>query len=198
MPYEKGSNLLLHLERTVGGLDVFLPYMRDYVMAFRGKSIGTDDWRAHLFAYYSTHKDAGRIISALKGVDWDGWLHGEGLSLPVKMEYDTSLADKAYALAKRWDTARRNGTKKFDPKDLEGFSSNQTVVFLETIEGYDTLPSEYLIEMNRCYRFDATTNAEIRLRWYNLALKGDGKDFKQSAAKWVVSVGRMKVRRVYR
>lgn len=27
------------------------------------------------------------------------WLHGEGTELPVKMEYDTSLAQQAYDLA---------------------------------------------------------------------------------------------------
>lgn len=47
--------------------------------------------------------------------------------------------------------------------------------------------------MNRCYELDTTANAEIRLRWYNVALKGDGRDFKQSAAQWVVTVGRMKM-----
>lgn len=67
------------------------------------------------------------------------------------------------------------------------------VVFLETLEGYDALPSEYLKEMNKCYQFDTTSNAEIRLRWYNVSLKGDGADFKDAAAKWVVTVGRMKV-----
>ena len=27
------------------------------------------------------------------------WLHGEGTELPVKMEYDTTLAQQAYDLA---------------------------------------------------------------------------------------------------
>ena len=72
-----------------------------------------------------------------------------------------------------------------------------TVVFLETLEAYDALPSEYLKEMNKCYNFDTTANAEIRLRWYNVSLKGDGQDFKHSAAKWVVTVGRMKVRDIF-
>ena len=172
---------------------MFLPYMRNYVETFRGKSIGTADWRAHLFSYFSAHKDAARIVPALEAVDWDAWLHGEGLSLPVHMQYDTSLADKAYDLAKRWDAARKEGRMSFDAKDLKGFSSNQTVVFLETLEDYDALPGSYLKEMERCYGFDGTGNAEIRLSWYKVALKGDGKDYKASAARWVVTVGRMKV-----
>lgn len=77
------------------------------------------------------------------------------------------------------------------------YYSHTPVVFLETLEGYDPLPAKYLQEMNRCYGFDSTENAEIRLRWYNVALAGDGADYKQSAAKWVVTVGRMKVRSMF-
>jgi len=193
VPYDKGSNLLLHLERTVGGLEVFLPYMHAYVTKFRGKSIGTADWREHLFSYFAAHPKASTIVPALEKVDWEAWLHGDGLDLPVDIKYDTSMADKAYDLAKRWDAARKEDTIDFSAKDLEGFSSNQTVVFLETLESYDSLPPKYLREMNKCYGFDDTENAEIRLRWYNVALAGDGEDFKESAAKWVVTVGRMKM-----
>lgn len=67
------------------------------------------------------------------------------------------------------------------------------VVFLEALEAYDALSSPFLTTMNNLYGFNATENAEIRLRWYNVALKGDGKDFKAAAAKWVVTIGRMKV-----
>jgi leukotriene-A4 hydrolase len=48
--------------------------------------------------------------------------------LPVKMEYDTTLAEKAYALATRWDKSRglEASTLPFSAQDLDGFSSNQT------------------------------------------------------------------------
>lgn len=55
------------------------------------------------------------------------WLHGEGLELPVKMEYDLSLAETAYALAKRWDSSRGTTISQldFNAKDLENFDTNQ-------------------------------------------------------------------------
>ncbi|KAK9899275.1 hypothetical protein P389DRAFT_150549 [Cystobasidium minutum MCA 4210] len=193
VPYDKGSNLLLHLERTVGGLDIFLPYMHDYVKTFRGKSISTQDWQSHLFTYFGKQSNGSDLTEKLKNVDWDAWLRGTGLDLPVDMQYDTTLADAAYSLAKKWDEARKKGEMDFSSSDLDKFTSSQTVVFLETLEAYDALPSEYLKEMNRCYGFDSTSNAEIRLRWYNVSLKGDGADFKHAAAKWVVTVGRMKM-----
>ena len=52
IPYEKGANFILHLERMLGGLDEFLPYIKDYATTFQGKSITTEDWKAHLYAFY--------------------------------------------------------------------------------------------------------------------------------------------------
>jgi leukotriene-A4 hydrolase len=71
VPYEKGSNFLLHLERTVGGLDVFLPYVKEYVKTFSGTSITTDQWRSHLFDYFGKVKDSEEILKSLGKIDWD-------------------------------------------------------------------------------------------------------------------------------
>jgi leukotriene-A4 hydrolase len=86
IPYEKGSNFLLYLgmffltlttsdfdrssEQTLGGLDVFLPYIRDYVSSFQGKSITTWDWKEHLYTYFERHGGPEKI-DALNSVDWD-------------------------------------------------------------------------------------------------------------------------------
>jgi len=55
------------------------------------------------------------------------WLFGQGESLPVEPEYDTTLAEAAYALAKRWDESRSRDTSslKFSKEDLDDFNSNQ-------------------------------------------------------------------------
>lgn len=87
IPYEKGSNFLLYLgvfishilttvgshrssEQTLGGLDVFLPYIRDYVSSFQGKSITTWDWKAHLYSYFERYGGPEKVV-ALNSVDWD-------------------------------------------------------------------------------------------------------------------------------
>jgi leukotriene-A4 hydrolase len=69
VPYEKGSNFLLYLERLLGGLDVFLPYARDYVNTFRGRSIRTDQWKTHLFEYFEKHGGEDKL-KLLNSVDW--------------------------------------------------------------------------------------------------------------------------------
>lgn len=56
------------------------------------------------------------------------WLYGEGLELPVKIEYDMTLAKQAYALAERWDASRSTSDVSqldFKPTDLDDFNSNQ-------------------------------------------------------------------------
>ncbi|KAG8741670.1 hypothetical protein FRC12_015597, partial [Ceratobasidium sp. 428] len=127
VPYEKGSNFLLYLERKLGGLDVFLPYARDYVRTFRGRSIRTDEWKTHLFSYFEKHAGEEKL-KVLNSVNWQEWLYGEGLELPEKILYDTTLAEKAYALAAKWDQSRETEASElpFTAKDLHGFNSNQT------------------------------------------------------------------------
>jgi leukotriene-A4 hydrolase len=73
----QGSNFLLHLERTVGGLDVFIPYMRDYVKTFNGTSITTEQWKAHLYHYFGSLKNGEEYLQKLGTVDW------EGVSVPL-------------------------------------------------------------------------------------------------------------------
>ncbi|PPQ82164.1 hypothetical protein CVT24_012554 [Panaeolus cyanescens] len=193
-------------ERTLGGLDVFLPYVRDYVDTYIGKSITTQQWKDHLYGFWSKHPDADQKIKALDGVDWDAWFFGEGTSLPVKMEYDLSLAEAAWALAARWDSARTSDPEKlkFSKSDLDGFNSNQIVAFLERLQSFQPLPSPLLAAFKATYNHLAiTSNAEIRLRYYQVALADSKSSFAKEeapeAVKWVtgedgtgVIKGRMK------
>ncbi|KAK0236610.1 hypothetical protein EDD85DRAFT_952572 [Armillaria nabsnona] len=68
----KGRQPDTYLDRTIGGLDVFLPYVSDYVNMFMGKSITTNEWKAHLYAYYEKHGGPERI-KAFDSIDWDAY-----------------------------------------------------------------------------------------------------------------------------
>jgi len=68
--YEKGANLLLHIERLVGGVDVFVPYMKDYDRTFTGTSITTEQWRKHLFHYFGTLPNGKELVEKLNKLDW--------------------------------------------------------------------------------------------------------------------------------
>ena len=49
---------------------MFLPYVKDYVKTFLGKSITTDEWKDHLYNYFREHGGAEKI-KALDSVDWN-------------------------------------------------------------------------------------------------------------------------------
>jgi leukotriene-A4 hydrolase len=56
------------------------------------------------------------------------WFYGEGVTLPVKLEYDLTLVNAAYSLADRWNASRDTDdlTKlDFKPSDLDDLNSNQ-------------------------------------------------------------------------
>ena len=225
-------------EQKLGGIDVFLPYIRDYVATFQGKSITTWDWKAHLYAYFEKHGGREKL-DALNSVDWDvssaftdcpggwltltqAWFYGEGLKLPAEPSYDTTLADPAYGLAARWDTSRSisDVTKlDFTASDVKDFNSNQKsepvegyfsptshsiiVVFLERLATYTPLPSAHISHLGALYEVATTSNAEIRLRFFQVALKDPTSsvagDLASQALKWVtgrdgtgVIKGRMK------
>lgn len=87
-------SLLPSVERQLGSLDDFLAYAREYVKTLcafasprlylpqrlkpppsrsRGKSIRTDDWKAHLYEYWGDSKNGGgeEKLKILDSVDWD-------------------------------------------------------------------------------------------------------------------------------
>ncbi|KAI9453943.1 peptidase family M1-domain-containing protein [Boletus coccyginus] len=204
VPYEKGANFLLHLERTLGGLDVFLPYVKHYVQRFMGQSITTQQWKDDLVAYFKENEAASK---ALGEVLWDEWLFGEGLTLPVPVEYDTTLATASYALASRWDKSRSTDVSKLDfgLADLAGMDTNQIIVFLERLESelIPPLPHTHIDHLGSVYALTHTLNVELRLRFYQVALRdptsSTARAYAAPAALWVVGAdetgvvkGRMK------
>ncbi len=124
--YPLNQQTIFFPEQVLGGLDVFLPYVKDYVETFMGGSLTTAQWKEHLYKYWTTHGGPEKI-RALDSVNWDAWFYGEGTELPVKIEYDLTLAEKAYALAERWHAARQKDVPRLDFKesDLNDFNSNQ-------------------------------------------------------------------------
>jgi len=64
------------------------------------------------------------------------------------------------------------------------------VVFLQRLQTYPQLPPTHITHLSNLYHFSTTPNAEIRLRFYELALQDPtspaAKDFAAKAANWVV------------
>lgn len=77
-----------------------------------------------------------------------------------------------------------------------------TVIFLERLETYPSLPSKHLYHLDTLYRFSESTNSEIRTAFYLVVLKDAtsaiAKGFAQPVLDWVtgkysgIIQGRMK------
>ncbi|SCV69938.1 BQ2448_1332 [Microbotryum intermedium] len=199
VPYDKGANFLYLIERTVGGVEVFKPYLIAYVKRFDGLSISTQDWLDHFWDYWNQYP---KISAKLRSeIDFDAWLNGEGLNLPNKIEYDTSIADGAYALAAKWDQARdkteQEVNKLFNKDDVGDWSSPAFGMFLDTLTTrYDAFDPKIVRAVDRAYGVNSSTNPEVLLRWYLFTL-GSG-CYEKDAAVWIRDQGRMKyVRPLY-
>ena len=73
---------------------MFLKYAYDYVSTFMGKSITTQQWKDHLYAYFA--KNGGEEkIKILDSVDWD-----------VRRVYYTTCFSFLYCLCRHGSTAK--------------------------------------------------------------------------------------------
>lgn len=80
----------------------------------------------------------------------------------------------------------------FSSKDLECFSSNQKVVFLERVSELDALPHVHLDVMDELYELTPVRNAEIKFRWQMVCLKANYEAIYPEVAKFASTMGRMK------
>ncbi|GAA5813641.1 hypothetical protein MFLAVUS_007125 [Mucor flavus] len=197
VPYEKGFNFLYHIEKVVGGPSIFEPYMKAYVQRFASTSISTEDWKDFLFEYMEkTHGQS--MVDKLNTIDFDTWINKPGMP-PVDPNFDTTLADACYDLAKRWDEARDQDLSSFSKDDIANFSAGQKIVFLERLTDCEPLPHNLIAKMDEVYEFTANHNADLRLRWQQICLMTSYEPIYPEVVKFVTEQGRMKfVRPLYR
>ena len=120
------------------------------------------------------------------------WLYGRGLDLPVKMEYDLTLAKKAYELAGQWYAARTTdeiSKLNFTESDLQDILSTQICMLSSpqscctainicmacsciprTSSTSPPLPSLLVDHLSTVYKFFTSPNTEIRFHFYQVAL----------------------------
>ncbi|KAH8820827.1 putative leukotriene A-4 hydrolase like protein [Xylogone sp. PMI_703] len=188
--YEKGFHLLYYLEKVVGkaAFDRFIPH---YFTVWKKKSLDSFEFKATILDFFASDKDASK---ALESVDWDSWFHKPGF--PPKPDFDTSMVDGCYALAEKWKSA----DYKPSPSDIEGWSANQIVVFLEAVQLFkDPLSASQSKQMGEAYKLIGTRNVELSSRYFRIGLAARDESIYQPAAELLGQVGRMKfVRPLYR
>ena len=183
IPYEKGYTFLSHLEAQVTK-DKWNKYIPHYFTTFARQSLDSYDFKANLLSFFASDTVASK---ALNDVDWDTWFYSPGL--PPKPDFDTSLVNVCYDLASKWEAG------KVEPKDedIKGWSANQVVVFLDTVQAFEgPLDKQASQMMGSTYGFSKIQNVEIVSRYYQVALKARDETVYKPTAELLGNVGRMK------
>lgn len=115
------------------------------------------------------------------------------------------MVDECYALADKWAKAAQSASKgeqDFQPSedDIKSWASQQTVVFLETLQKLpQPLPALLIRLMDKTYHLSISKNVELSSRFLVLGLKTKDQEWCAPAAELLGTVGRMKfVRPLYR
>lgn len=198
VPYEKGFNLLFHIEQILGGKEKFDPFIKYYFNKFKYKSLDSYQFLDTLYEFYNDK------IEILDSIDWNTWLYQPGL--PPKPKFDTKLVDECYELAEKWINLIKNNpdnlNSSFNSSDIEKFAANQNNVFLDKLVSYEGIlgfswkdeNSKNAINlMSKIYKkYPESQNAEVIFRWFRLLLTANVKSSYPQLADWLGTVGRMK------
>lgn len=161
------------------------------------KSLDSYDFKATLIDFFAEDAEASKKLNDL---DWDTWFYKPGF--PPKPDFDTSMVDVCYALASKWEALNTGNDTSFKPtsKDIEGWSGNQSVVFLESIQTLaKPLKSELVDLMGKEYAYAKSKNVELVSRYYIVGLKAQDQSVYKPTAELLGTVGRMKfVRPLYK
>jgi len=188
VPYEKGSVFLYYLEKLIGKdkWDKFIPH---YFTEYKERSVDSYEFKATLLGFFESDKDVSEKLQAL---DWDAIFYKPGF--PEKPAFDTTLADQCYELADKWQ-GKNAGRGDFKPSasDIKSFTANQSVAFLERVQGFDKPLSPELVElMGSAYAYASSKNVELVSRFYVVGLLARDETVYQPAADLLGKVGRMK------
>eukprot|EP00435_Cladocopium_sp_Y103_P005842 s4086_g1.t2 len=163
VPYEKGSLFLFYLEQIVGGEQAMTGWLRAYVESFRERSIQTSDVKRHFLDFF-------KGVERVKEIDWEHWLHGEGLPDFNLADYvDRSLVDESKSLADSW---LNTSTSEAETSHMK---AQQWMLFLDhlinAVVAGKSISHSTLENMDSKYKISATSNVEVSFRWCLLGCK---------------------------
>jgi len=112
------------------------------------------------------------------------------------------MVDVCYSLSSKWEnlSTGKDSTFKPEAKDIESWSANQSVVFLESIQTLKMpLKPELVDLMGKVYAYAESRNVELVSRYYIVGLKARDEHVYKPTSELLGTVGRMKfVRPMYR
>ncbi|CAO2652965.1 Nn.00g023760.m01.CDS01 [Neocucurbitaria sp. VM-36] len=190
IPYEKGFHALYQFELLLGKekWDTFIPH---YFDTFKNKSLDSYDFKSCLVDFFTKDSEASK---KLNDFDWDKLFYAPGY--PPKPDFDQSMVTKCYELADKWHSLlNKSSGGGFDPKesDIDGWVSNQSVVFLEKLQSFaEKFSAEHVHQLGATYGYTTTKNIEVLSRYLSIGLMAKAPETYQPSADLLGRIGRMK------
>ena len=205
IPYEKGFNLLWHLESIVGSVS-FESFAKQYIAKYKFGTVTSGEFK-DCFVKFFESVTTPKVKTALAALDWDQLLLGPGLPLSVP-DFSNSLSVASVDLGRRWVQAAEqglaNGAEGAKAADIAGWSTQQKIIFLEHLLTHlntseKPFPDSFLRALDQAYALTVCSNAEIKFRWQSICIRCEAAWIVPHVAAFISSQGRMKyVRPLYR
>lgn len=112
--------------------------------------------------------------------------------MPPKPQFDTSLVDVVYELARDWQ-ALPDTSFKPQPGDIQNLTANQIVVFLEQILRWEQpLRPELSKLMGDVYGLSKSDNMEVSNLYFQVGMMAGDESVIESTTELLGRIGRMK------
>ncbi len=205
VPYEKGFSLLYYLETLVGTPN-FEKFAKLYVNTFKFKTVTSGTFKDCFLEFCRTPTTLTEAQKkAVEKIDWNNLFHAPGMPVAVH-DFSNSLSVGSKELAQKWISAFVSGTYvagSFTSTGMAGWSTQQKLIFLDCLlehsDANGALSSQFLEQLDNTYAWTTLQNAEIRLKWQSLCLRGEYALILPHVQEFLLKQGRMKfVRPLYR
>jgi len=178
VPYNKGAWFLQFLEQRFGR-DTFDAFLRGWFDAHAFQSTDSNQFAQYL----NTH-----LVSiqpdAITPDELRAWLHAPGIPATAPPARSRALAEV--------DAASRAFVEHGTLPDVRStWSTHQWVRFIERLG--QTLSPEQLAALDAAFHFTGTSNGEIAMRWYPLAIRSGHVEAQPAAGDFIQRVGRRKL-----
>jgi len=173
--YEKGSYFLKEIEKTVGR-EKFDPFLMQYFVDFKNKSITTEDFLEYL--------DEKLLIPDGFVVDVEEWVYSPGMPKGFKpVPSNRFLAVEE--VAAEW----LNG-KTISNETVENWTTFEWVHFLRFLP--NELNIDQITGLDNQFNFTQSTNSEIQTEWYNISIRNQYHVADPYIESFLIEVGRRK------
>jgi len=162
--YEKGFQLLHHLESLVGEKS-FQKFLQSFITKYSQKSADAKDFTDT----FEQHLKTANQTAFLPELDWNSWIYTSG-AFPVKFDFSTTQSNISTDLAEQYSYLEGKSSPP-DFAQLRSFSEPSKLIFLDQLrDNWGQLDRQALETIDNDYNFTESQDPKIKQRWLWLGL----------------------------